>query len=324
MSSGNFDMVKEAQPNAYILAEDWNNEFLNVIANCGADGIGGASEDSTNWSATLNPIDFGRPGSLREELEELRFQIQAITGNSDDTWYSAPLIDLKTIKSYALVTGGDTHNHKGLTIDPVNGGGALIGSDALEDECIIESKYADLSIPSAAFQSESIDTRCYEDYSITLEKLDPAIGISILKQYYSTIITGPISYSTVAQDPIPLPSQCYSIIDVDFTPKAIGSTLEISIRTSIQNNAGDRAVIILFINDTYYDCISSDNYSIINTKNQCFINHTFLYQTTSLDEINIKVSFTSPSVGWVFVLATDFNLYTQTPYLYVDIKEIKN
>jgi len=312
-------MIKEAQPNAYILAEDWNNEFNNVIANCGADGIGGASENITNWTLILDPLSSSLPISLREEIEQLRYQIKTIIGDGFD-WYDLPPTDLQKIFNYALVTGGDLHDHTG---DPLIGGGARLGSNALLDECIIESKYADLSIPSGALQNGCIANRCYEDYSITIDKLDTSsVPFGSLVQYYHNIINGPISenitnpfnpYSAITE------SNCYIISDTNFTPKFSNSTLEISIvlpfSTSISLTTTQ--AVALFIDSSFYDI----NTQIISPGVIMYKQYKFLYQVSSLSEINIKIGFS-------MIISDSFQLgpsvCAQPGKIYIDIKEIKN
>ena len=174
MSSGNWSMKNPVSSGETIYALTWNEEFLNVIANCNPDGVGTASENLVNMQAVLDPFPSGSPllsDSLRQELQELRFQISSMIGKT--YWYEVPETNLNNV-SDSLVTNGDAHTH-------ISGDGALIGTDAIEDEAITGTKYSPLSITDASIADNAIITRNINDNSVTLEKL--ALSAKPIAQY---------------------------------------------------------------------------------------------------------------------------------------------
>jgi len=325
MSSGTFTMLKEAQPNSYILAEDWNNEFNNIITNCGVDGIGSASENTSNWTDILNPIGNSGvknlPANLRDEIKELRYQIKTIIGEGFD-WYDAPLTDLQKIFNFSLVTGGDLHDHTG-TGD--FGGGAILGADALLDGCITELKYADESIPSTAIIDQAIQNRCYEDGSITLDKIDTTnVPLGLICKYYNWIINGNIliteNNTILITNPLTILNTT-ELFGIDLLKQFSNSTLEITCSSNFTANIDLQWGLALFIDNTLiasslftsFDAFISQNFSKI-----------YYYTSPSVGEINISIRVgIIGSAGYksIYIGNSIFGSYSP---LNINIKEVKN
>ena len=79
-------------------ASELNAEFNNILVNLVPAGIGTNSTTVVAFEATKDPYPGGvesLPVSLKEELQELKFQIQQITGR--DKWEKDPEINLNTL-----------------------------------------------------------------------------------------------------------------------------------------------------------------------------------------------------------------------------------
>lgn len=86
--------------------EDLNSEFNNILNNLSAFLISGASENVIQFLTTLDPGDVGSenlPSSIAEEIQMLRFQIEAIIGGN--TWIDDPSTSLLDV-SNALAGAG--------------------------------------------------------------------------------------------------------------------------------------------------------------------------------------------------------------------------
>ena len=82
-----------------LTAAHLNAEFDNVLAESDPDGIDDASTDAAAQNAQSNPYSGGQvlATSLRTEIQQLRYQIAQITGET--YWYTAPDISLAGITS---------------------------------------------------------------------------------------------------------------------------------------------------------------------------------------------------------------------------------
>lgn len=106
MAGGLFSRLKIWDDFETLKNEALNAEFNNIINNLDAFKLGGASENVSQFLAALDPGDVGSenlPESIAEELQMLRFQINAIVGGS--AWIDDPPTSLTDIGS-ALDSAG--------------------------------------------------------------------------------------------------------------------------------------------------------------------------------------------------------------------------
>jgi len=263
-SSGNWSMKSPAIPFETIYAAKWNDEFQNVINNCNPDGVGGSSEDVSNMQATLNPFPGGSPylsNSLRQELEELRYQLNIIIGKS--YWYELPSKSIEELQVEIVdnsVDGGNLHDHTGVGID---GGGALIGTDAYEDGSITKEKLA--------FISGSVVNSVYIQDSSKFE----IFGTNIIP----------------LDDTIPQNTEGLQYMHYAYTPKRIGNKLIISFvcgGTSHWSGQPDLIIAMFFNADTNASAsVASFIPPWANQTEISSIRHE--YTVTSLDVLNIYI-----------------------------------
>lgn len=99
MSGGNWTYPKTWGDLENLTNEDLNAEFQTVLANADANGTGTASVDVAHMQQTLNPGNIGTevlPESVAEDIQELRFVLQEVTGESQ--WYVPPATSLKDLQ----------------------------------------------------------------------------------------------------------------------------------------------------------------------------------------------------------------------------------
>lgn len=85
---GNFSVVKTWSTGETLTAGDLNAEFQNVITNFTPAGVDDCSANATAMRATKDPYSGSTeqlPTTLEEEIQELRYMIQQITGKT--YWY---------------------------------------------------------------------------------------------------------------------------------------------------------------------------------------------------------------------------------------------
>lgn len=135
-----FNRVKNWIEKEILNNSDLNNEINNILANLKPAGIDDYSLNVTQMQETLSPGDVGSEvlaTTLAEELKQLRYQIQQITGEAQ--WYSPPdttLEDLNTlflasvvVPSNRVVGGKIDANRFPIFLDP-NGAAASLRLDA--------------------------------------------------------------------------------------------------------------------------------------------------------------------------------------------------
>jgi hypothetical protein len=229
---GNWTMIKEAVPLTTIFSADWNNEFQNVINNSNPDGLAGASQSIADMRSSKVPYIDDLPQlvtSLRGELEGLRYQISAITGEL--YWYIPPSENLIALK----VTGSDLHNHLGIDVDPEHGGGAPIGTDAILDDAITEDK----------INNDAVTTDKIKDGNVTRAKLTDDLRPVVMQYKLAQNNNQSVrhNYQTL-DDIIPVSPFGTIILTLSITPKFDNSMLSISGSVSVKGQHG--FIIALF------------------------------------------------------------------------------
>jgi len=299
-SSGNWNMKGPAIPFETIYAAKWNDEFQNVINNCNPDGVGGSSEDVSNMQATLNPFPGSSPylsNSLRQELEELRYQLNVIIGKS--YWYELPSKSIEDLQVEIVdntVDGANLHDHTGIGID---GGGALIGTDA------------------------------YEDGSITKEKLAFNITGSVVNSVYiqdSSKFNVSGTNIIPLDDTIPQKTEGLQYMHYAYTPKKINNKLMISFvcgGMSTWGGNGDLIIAIFFNSDDNASASSASFMPPWESHTEEFsIRHE--HTITSLDVLNIYIRLgTNVEVPTAnpFIINNNFN-GTQSSSMKIEEVEI--
>jgi len=97
--AGTWSRVKIWTAGETLTAAALNAEFDNVLTESDPDGIDDASTNAAAQNAQSNPYSGGQvlATSLRTEIQQLRYQIALITGET--YWYTAPDISLAGITS---------------------------------------------------------------------------------------------------------------------------------------------------------------------------------------------------------------------------------
>jgi len=98
--SGNYSRIKTWGTSDTVLASDLNAEFDNVLSNFNPEMLAGYSQNQAQMQTATAPGSVGSESlatSLSGELERLRFQIAAITGNT--YWYQTPSVSISQINS---------------------------------------------------------------------------------------------------------------------------------------------------------------------------------------------------------------------------------
>jgi len=277
---GNWEMIKEAIPGTTIRANDWNAEFLNVIKNSNPNGLAAACTDIESMRAMIDPYPSNElyiPQSLCEEIRMYRFILCAIAGTQ--YWF-----DIAHNQNISLVTGGDSHNHLGTDIDPINGGGALIGTGALEDLSITTDKIADNAVTNDKIADNAVTTNKIEDKAITLEKLaDGVISNIPLQTIYDVnrTQTGWLINQIPSDNTIPTYVIGQDILTVDITPSHVGNIIVIDAIIQYQiSGAGEVLVGCLFVNEGT-DAIESVGVGGEDLVSQISLQH--IYTTSDLN-----------------------------------------
>lgn len=97
---GNYNRIKTWGSADTILGSDLNDEFDNILVNFNPEMLAGYSQNQAEMQTQTAPGSVGSESlatSLSGELERLRYQISAITGNT--YWYSTPAASLSQINS---------------------------------------------------------------------------------------------------------------------------------------------------------------------------------------------------------------------------------
>jgi len=278
-SPGNWSMLNPAIPFTTIYSQNWNNEFQNVINNSNPDGLASASETIEAMQAVKDPFPdpLGNPvtnESLRGDIEEIRFQLRAITG--ENYWYMFPEANLKNI-STENVTGGNAHNHLGLTTDPTNGGGAPINTGAILDNAIIESKIAtnsvtttkieDLAVIESKIAIDAISTDKIKDQSVTRAKINNSVFTnSIINFQYDGWDL--YHYIHASQAFIPLTfynnptvatyNSGYRLGSINVTPKKTTNKFLLEAQVLLSNVGGASHLVVTFADETAEELLALD------------------------------------------------------------------
>ena len=99
--------IKSWAADETLTAATLNAEFNNIINNLDPDSIEDASSNAAGMQATKDPYPGAvadAPASLREEVQELRYQIKAMLGEAQ--WYIDPDDTIVNLANDALATGG--------------------------------------------------------------------------------------------------------------------------------------------------------------------------------------------------------------------------
>lgn len=91
---------------------DLNAEFDNILNNLGASTISGFSQNVTQMRLTESPGTFNSEvlaTSVAEEIEQIRFQLNAIIQGPNNVWYDTPALSLSQINTL-LTPGGVPSN----------------------------------------------------------------------------------------------------------------------------------------------------------------------------------------------------------------------
>jgi microcystin-dependent protein len=99
-------------PGQLITANLWNNEFLNIQTNLNPLGIGAYMDTTPQAQIQTAPYPssiLSLATSLGGEIERLRYQLAAITGNT--YWYQAPSVNVATAANILLPLGGVIDYH---------------------------------------------------------------------------------------------------------------------------------------------------------------------------------------------------------------------
>jgi microcystin-dependent protein len=99
-------------PGQLITAQLWINEFLNLQTNLNPSGLGGYSDTDPQMQIQTAPYPgsvTSHASSIAGELERLRYQLAALTGNP--YWYQAPAINIATAANVLLPIGGVIDYH---------------------------------------------------------------------------------------------------------------------------------------------------------------------------------------------------------------------
>lgn len=102
MSSGLYSRVKTWALNELLKSTDINAEFDNVIANNGAQKLGGYSDTTAQMKITTTPGATGTESlalSVSDELARLRYVIKRILGSGATNWYDSAATDLTQINT---------------------------------------------------------------------------------------------------------------------------------------------------------------------------------------------------------------------------------
>lgn len=100
MSGALFSRIKNWGSTDTLLASDLNAEFDNILTNFTPQMMAGYSANVSQMQVQTAPGNVGTESlatSLSAELERLRFQLAAITGNS--FWYSSPVVTLAQLNT---------------------------------------------------------------------------------------------------------------------------------------------------------------------------------------------------------------------------------
>lgn len=90
----------------FLTYSDLNAEFDNILTNLTPAGVDDCSANDTAAQATSNPYpgsSLSKATSLQEEIRQLRYQIQQITGKT--YWYQPPDASIATVYSTLIPSG---------------------------------------------------------------------------------------------------------------------------------------------------------------------------------------------------------------------------
>lgn len=109
MSGAVFSRLHTWGINDDVTSADLNAEFNNILNNLDPSGVGGWSNTVTQMRATTPPSESALAASLSAEIQELRYQLQALAGAGSQYWYSGPVTDLTQLKN---AIGGSLANNR--------------------------------------------------------------------------------------------------------------------------------------------------------------------------------------------------------------------
>jgi len=99
-------------PGQLITAALWTNEFQNIAQNLNPSGVGAYMDTTTQAQIQTAPYPssiLSLATSLGGEIERLRYQLAALTGNA--YWYQAPATSIATAANVLLPLGGVIDYH---------------------------------------------------------------------------------------------------------------------------------------------------------------------------------------------------------------------
>lgn len=120
-------------PGQLITAQLWTNEFLNIATNFNPSGMDGYMDTTAQAQIQTAPYPssiLSLATSLGGEIERLRYQLAALTGNT--YWYQAPAVNIQTAANVLLPLGGviDYHSATPPNANFLLANGQLIGRSA--------------------------------------------------------------------------------------------------------------------------------------------------------------------------------------------------
>lgn len=102
MGGATFGRIHVWSDDEDVYASDLNAEFNNILQNLNPAGLDGHEDNATQMRLQTSPGSFGAEvlaTSLATEIEQLRFQINAIISGPDNVWYDPPANSLSGLNS---------------------------------------------------------------------------------------------------------------------------------------------------------------------------------------------------------------------------------